>query len=263
MRTISRRITAPLLTLALASAAICAALPGITAAAEKAEHGEHPSFKHPYNLAPSAQLEYSVKTRQHGFTLSGVATVDWNAADGKYSIAMESHASLLGKVLENRSEGVVDDYGLAPLTFYEKRFRKDPTTTSFKRDGKTIVFTEGDDSYPIKGGEQDRTSAPWQLLAQARATPDKFKPGSEWSYFVAGRRDAEEWRFKVVGTETVHTGLGDVNAVHVVKAPPPDAQGQQVDLWLAPSLDWYPVKIRFNDADGDYFEQQLEKISKK
>jgi len=264
MTIISRRFAAPLLALALASAAVGAAWPALSAAAaEKSEHGEHPSFKHPYNLAPSAQLDYSVKTRQHGLSLGGEATVNWSAADGKYAIAMESRASLLGKVLENRSEGVVDDYGLAPVTFYEKRFRKDPTTTSFKRDSRTIVFTDGDDSYSIKGGEQDRTSAPWQLLAQARATPEKFKPGSEWSYFVAGRRDAEEWRFKVVGTETVHTGMGDVSAVHVVKAPPPDAQGQQVDLWLAPSLDWYPVKIRFNDADGDYFEQQLEKITKK
>ncbi|WP_295993114.1 DUF3108 domain-containing protein [Rugamonas sp.] len=235
----------------------------VVATSAGAADAEHPSVKHAYSLAPSAELDYSVKTRQHGLSLGGDAVVHWQAGDGKYAIAMESHASLLGKVLENRSEGLVDDYGLAPLTFYEKRFRKDPTTTSFKRDSKTIVFTDGDESYAIKGGEQDRTSAPWQLVAQARATPERFKPGSEWRYFVAGRRDAEAWSFKVVGTETVHTGMGEVSAVHVVKAPPPDAQGQQVDLWLAPSLDWYPVKIRFNDADGDFFEQQLEKITKK
>lgn len=253
MPLISLRRAVPLLALALASSTLTA----------RAADAEHPSVKHAYNLPPSAELDYSVKARQHGLTLGGDAVVQWRATEGKYSIAMESHASLFGKVLENRSEGQVDDYGLAPATFYEKRFRKDPTTTSFKRDSKTIVFTEGDDSYPIKGGEQDRTSAPWQLVAQARATPERFKPGSEWSYFVAGRRDAEAWSFKVIGTETVHTGMGEISAVHVVKAPPPDAQGQQVDLWLAPSLDWYPVKIRFNDADGDYFEQQLEKIAKK
>ena len=246
-----------------AAAMACALAPAGAATSAKAV--EHPSVKHAYSLPPSALLTYAIKTRQHGIPLSGEGTIAWNTADGKYTIAMESRASLLGKVLENRSEGVVDDYGLAPLTFYEKRFRKDPTTTTFNRDSKTIVFSEGDDSYPIKGGEQDRTSAPWQLIAIARAAPEKFKPGSQWSFFVAGRRDAEPWVFKVIGQETVHTGQGDVAAVHLVKAPPPDAQGQQVDLWLAPSLDWYPARIRFADADadGDFFEQELETVAKK
>jgi hypothetical protein len=208
-------------------------------------------------------LIYTIKARQHGLGISGDATVAWRAGDGKYAIATESKVSIFGKVVENRSEGALDDYGLAPATFYEKRIRKDPSTTTFRRDDKTITFTDGNESYPIKGGEQDRTSAPWQLLAQARATPDKFKPGSEWAYFVAGRRDAEPWTFKVAGTETITTGLGEVSAVHLVKAPPPDAQGQQVDLWLAPSLDWYPVRIRFNDSDGDFVDQTLAKINKK
>jgi hypothetical protein len=40
-------------------------------------------------------------------------------------------------------------------------------------------------------------------------------------------------------------------------------KGQQVDLWLAPSLDWYPVRVRFNDPDGDFVDQTLEKVVKK
>jgi hypothetical protein len=40
-------------------------------------------------------------------------------------------------------------------------------------------------------------------------------------------------------------------------------KGQQVDLWLAPSLDWYPVRVRFNDNDGDFVDQTLEKVVKK
>lgn len=250
------RLTSSLLAATLLSAA--ALVP-----AHAAPEGEHPSIKRAYNLPPSADLAYSIKARQHGISLTGEASVAWQAGDGKYRIATESKVSLLGKIVENRSEGAIDDYGLAPATFYEKRFRKDPTTTRFQRDSKTIAFSEGDDSYPIKGGEQDRSSAQWQLAAQARATPAQFKPGSEWKYFVAGRRDAEQWSFKVLEREKVRTGQGEVEAVHLVKAPPPDAQGQQVDLWLAPSLEWYPVRIRFNDADGDFVEQTLEKITRK
>jgi hypothetical protein len=219
--------------------------------------GEHPNVKRPYSLPPSADLSYTIKARQHGMALNGDAVFTWRAGDGKYSIASEAKVPLFGKIVENRSEGLVDDHGLAPLTFYEKRFRKDPTTTTFKRDSKSIVFSESDETYPLKGGEQDRTSAQWQLLAVARGAPEKFTAGSEWAFFVAGRV------FKVVNRETVHTGQGDVNAVHLVKAPPPDSQDQQVDIWLAPSLEWYPVQVRFADSNGDFVEQTLDKISKK
>jgi hypothetical protein len=243
------------------SAAVLLACASLAQAGETAV--EHPSVKRPASMPPSADLNYSIKARQHGLSINGTASVQWRAGDGKYSIATESRAAIFGKILEQRSEGVLDDFGLAPSTFYEKRFRKDPSTTTFGRDAKTISFSEGDASYPIKGGEQDRSSAQWQLAAQARAAPDKFKPGSEWQYFVAGRRDAEPWSFKVVKTEAVQIGGGEVQAVHLVKAPPADKEGQQVDLWLAPSLDWYPVRVRFNDADGDFVDQTLEKVVKK
>ena len=59
------------------------------------------------------------------------------------------------------------------------------------------------------------------------------------------------------------TGQGEVQAIHLIKTPPPNKKGQQVDLWLAPSLEWYPVKVTFADDDGDYVEQTLQRIIKK
>jgi hypothetical protein len=224
---------------------------------------EHPSVKRASSPPPSADLSYTIKARQHGLAINGTATVQWRAGDGKYSVVTESRAAIFGKILENRSEGAIDEFGLAPAAFTEKRFRKDPYTTTFERDARTITFSAGDASYPIKGGEQDRSSAQWQLAAQARATPAQFKPGSEWKYFVAGRRDAELWSFTVGKTEAVKIGGGEVQAVHLVKAPPAGKEGQQVDLWLAPSMDWYPVRVRFEDGDGDFVDQTLEKVVKK
>jgi hypothetical protein len=224
---------------------------------------EHPVVKRAFDLPPSADLTYSIKARQKGFALNGDALISWRANDSKYSLNADTRASMLGKILENRSEGAIDSYGIAPAQFYEKRFRKDPSTTTFNRDSKTISFTEGKLSYPLKGGEQDRSTAPWQLVAVARGAPDKFTAGSEWSFFVAGRRDAEPWTFKVVNREPVRTGLGEVEAVHLVKAPPPDSKDQQVDIWLAPAHEWYPVRLRFTDDDGEFVEQTLEKITKK
>jgi len=224
---------------------------------------ERTAAKYKFNLPPSADLNYAINARQGGLTINGEAVVQWNATREKYSIVAETRAMLVGKILDEKSEGSVDEYGLAPRQFTEKRFRKEPTTASFKRPGKTISFSSSDKTYPIKGGEQDRTSAIWQLIAVARGAPPKFKPGSTWTFFVAGQHDAEPWTFKVIKQEKIRSPQGEVSALHIVKMPPPDAKGQKVDIWLAPSLEWYPVKLRFTDADGEYIEQSLEKISKK
>lgn len=217
-----------------------------------------------FGLPPPADLKYVIKAEQKGLSLDGEATVTWRAADGKYTLTSESRASILGKILENRSEGTVDEHGLAPDKFTEKRFRKDPYTVTFDRAARAIRFTEGQLSYPIKGGEQDRASVSWQLASMARAMPGKFVPGSEWRIFVAGRRDAEAWRFKVAKTEKLRTPMGQLDAVHLVKAPSTGSKEQQIDIWLAPAHEWYPVKVRFSDKGGDdVVEQTIAKITKR
>jgi hypothetical protein len=235
---------------------LAAALGGAVAA-------EHVAIKRPVDLPPSADLSYSIKARQKGFSINGDAFISWRVAGGKYTLRADTRAVLFGSILENRSEGLIDSFGLAPTRFYEKRIRHEPWITTFDRAGKSISFTEGKLVYPIKGGEQDRSSVSWQLVAAARAAPEKFTPGSEWIFFVAGRRDAEPWTFRVVNKESIRTGLGPVEALHLVKLPPPDSQDQTLDIWLAPSLEWYPARLRFTDNDDEFVDQTLEKIVKK
>ena len=215
------------------------------------------------NLPPSADLHYRIKAKQSGLTIDGDGQVQWEAGDGKFSATSESRAGIFGKVLEAKSVGDLDQFGLAPTSFQDKRFRKPATTTTFDRQAKTISFSTAPVTYPIKGGEQDRNSVIWQLIAVARGAEAKFKPGSEWKFFVAGQRDAEPWSFKVGQTDKIRTALGELNAVHIVRAPPPDAKGQRLDIWLAPSLEWYPARLRFTDPDDEFVEQTLESITKK
>jgi len=227
-----------------------------------ADPEQHPVTKRKLSVPPSAELHYNIEAQQSGLQVTGEALVKWNNSGSKYSVTAETRAMLLGKILEASSEGNIDSYGLAPLRFVDKRFRKEPTTTSFNREQNTISFTQSDLSYPLLGGEQDRTSIIWQLIAVARGNTDKFNTNSEWLFFVAGPRDAEQWRFKVVGREKIKTALGEINAVHVLRAPPSNDQGQKLDIWLAPASEWYPVRLRFTDPNGDFIEQTLDKINK-
>jgi len=218
--------------------------------------------KYKMNFPPSADLRYTITAQQKGIPLEGEANVRWTASANNFSVSSETRASLFGKVLETKSEGAIDDHGLAPAVFTEKRLRRDATTTTFDRNAKTIRFSTSDATYPIKGGEQDRSSVLWQLIAAARATPAKFKAGSEWHFVVAGERDTDPWTFKVVKQEKIQTPNGALNAVHVLRSPS-SGGGQKLDIWLAPSMEWYPVKLRFSEQDADFIEQTLSKVDKK
>jgi hypothetical protein len=223
----------------------------------------HPAVKRPFDPAPSADLTYALKARFSGVALDGGGTVTWRAGDGKYRVGVEAHAMVFGKVQSSSSEGIIDSYGLAPLTASEKSFRKKPTSVIFNRSNNTLTFSASPTSYPLLGGEQDRVSILWQLVGNARASAKKFVPGSSWQYFVAGRTEGHPWNFKVGKTEKITTPMGKFDAVRVARLLAPGSREQQLDIWLAPSLEWYPVKLRFAEPDGEVIEQTLEKITRK
>lgn len=247
-----------LTTARFSGAALLALLLPLSSGAE-----EHQTEKYRVNVPPSAELNYAIKARQSGIALDGEARVVWQSSGGKFVTSTETRAMLLGKILDTKSEGSIDQYGLAPVSFTEKRFRKEATSANFHRERKTIDFSASPETYAIKGGEQDRNSAIWQLVSVARAAPEKFKVGSRWTFFVVGQRDAETWRFRVTKLEKISTPYGELNTVRVVKAPPPDQKGQQVELWLAPGLEWYPARIRYTEPDGDFIEQSLATVNRK
>ena len=91
----------------------------------------HSAIKRAFELPPSADLSYDLSARQRGFSLKGDALITWRAGGGKYSLKAESKVPVLGTITEDRSDGTVDAFGLAPREFWEKRLRKDPTTTTF------------------------------------------------------------------------------------------------------------------------------------
>ena len=220
------------------------------------------SAKRPFELPPSADLHYELQARQRGFSLKGEAIVTWRAGDGKYNIKAESKVPVLRTITADRSSGAIDAWGLAPAEFVEKRMRKDPTTATFDREAKSLSFSESKQVYPLKGGEQDRVSITWQLAAVARAAGDRFKAGSKWPFFVAGRRDAESWVFEVVRREKVRTGLGEVDAVLVSRQPVADKKDQSLEIWLAPQHEWYPVKLRYQEGEKEQIEQTLDTVTK-
>ena len=36
---------------------------------------------------------------------------------------------------------------------------------------------------------------------------------------------------------------------------------KSIDIWLAPQQDWYPVKLRETDKNGDYLDMSLSSLN--
>ena len=68
--------------------------------------------------------------------------------------------------------------------------------------------------------------------------------------------------FKVIKREKVQTGLGEVEAVLVARQPVADKKDQELEVWLAPQQEWYPVKLRYADGDKEQIEQTLKTVTK-
>lgn len=215
-----------------------------------------PAPSHAADPPPSVSLKYDVQGLRDGQKVYGSGKIVWRNEDGRYRI--EGSASVLFfTLLQFSSDGVLDDFGVSPALYTEKRFRKTATDTRFEHARNTITFSASDNRYPRPGNAQDRASIIWQLATIGRGNPAAFFTGADFTMFVAGVRDAEPWRIIVSGEDDVKASGDDVSAWHLVRMPQPGSYDQKIDIWLAPGQQWYPVKIRYTEDNGDYLEMSL------
>lgn len=207
---------------------------------------------------PSAELKYDVQALRDGKTVYGSGKISWKTTGDTYEIDGEA-GILFFSVLTFKSEGSLDEQGITPLRYSEKRFRKSETNTHFQREPKRISFSASTLQYPRNGGEQDRASIIWQLVALGRADPAQFGDGLD--IFVAGVRDGDTWHVQVLGQEQITVGGASLTAWHLLRTPRAGSFDTQVDIWLAPTRDWYPVKLRQTERNGDYLDMSMSSIT--
>lgn len=225
-------------------------------------HESPPPLFERVSFPPSAELSYDALATQGSRRLSGSGNILWQQNGPTYLIKGEASALLLN-LLSYQSSGQVGGTGLMPEQYQEKRLGKSATTTHFVRERKTISFSASTQLYEIRGGEQDRGSVIWQLAGLARGDPDKLAPGLGFEAVVAGSRAADRWNVIVIGKETITLGEGSVSSWHLSLAPAANNFDYQIDLWLSPDRDWYPVKINYSNRSGASLSLLLSRLSKK
>jgi hypothetical protein len=105
-------------------------------------------------------------------------------------------------------------------------------------------------------GTQDRLSVILQLAALMQARPSDFEVGSEVHMPVASSRAVEDWRWRVGELETLALPKGSVIARRLTR-PALNERDNTIELWMAPSLQHLPVRIRITQSNGDWLDQRL------
>lgn len=190
----------------------------------------------------------------------GSGTISWHTDGSKYTVDGD-FGVLFITALRFQSRGTIEDSGIAPELYSEKRFRKAETNTHFQRERNTISFSASTLTYPLSGGEQDRASIVWQLAGIGRGDSEKFVAGSSIDLFVAGTRNAETWQILIVGQEDITIDGISTRAWHVARAPQVGSYEQKLDIWLAPDQNWYPVRLRYTETNGDYLDMTLTSLN--
>lgn len=212
---------------------------------------------------PSAELRYDVFALRDEQKWYGSGLFRWETDGEGYRLTGEASVTILFKftILNFSSEGVINDFGVAPLLYTETPWRKAKLNTHFRHAEQQISFSASDARYPYHGGEQDRASIIWQLAGIGRGAPDRFYPGAEIDVMVAGTRDAASWRIQVAQQEEIETDIGKLQTWRLVRQPRPDSGDQRIDIWLAPDQEWYPVKVRYTYDNGDFLDLSVTDLS--
>jgi hypothetical protein len=205
-----------------------------------------------FRLPASVRLHYKVEAQSRHIPWQAEGELRWRQDGRSYQAELEVRAPFLPKRTQH-STGSITAQGLAPLRFSDKG--RNEEAAHFERDQGKVSFSNNRPDAALSAGGQDRLSVMLQLGAMIAAAPQKFPPSTGIAIQTASTRDAEAWLFTVEGTETLQLPGGTLQALKLTRNPRKEFD-QRVELWLAPSMDYVPVRLRLTQPNGDWVDQQ-------
>lgn len=207
-------------------------------------------------LPASAQVKYKMTGQSKGLTYHAGAELAWRTSGGNYDARMTVSAFLIGS-RSLASIGKVSADGLAPTRFADKS--RSEVAAHFEPDKGLIIFSANTPSVPWIRGAQDRVTVFLQLGGMLAGNPAAFPAGSSISLYTVGPRNADVWTFVVEAPETISLPAGDMAALKLTRKPRGEYD-QMLEIWLAPSLGYLPVRSKITQSNGDFVDQQMTEL---
>jgi hypothetical protein len=205
-----------------------------------------------FNIPPSVRLQYELTGKSRQRLWQGRGELSWRHDGASYQARLELSSPSLPARIQN-SMGSITTGGLAPLRFSDKA--RSEEATHFERDRGKVSFSSNRPDAPLLAGAQDRLSVLLQLGAMLAGEPARFTAGTTLAIQTAGTREAEPWLFTVEGDEALALPGGSVLALKLSRDPQRDFE-PKLELWLAPAMDYVPVRLRLTLPNGDWTDQQ-------
>lgn len=136
-------------------------------------------------------------------------------------------------------------------------------SSSFSRSSKVLVhnntmsinFNPSSKTISTKKDDEKRSFA-WradvldELNAELQIREDLKNSGLKTNYYIADSKEIEGRKFVKQGSETISTKYGSFNTIKVVMKH--SKPGRETIFWLAPKLDYLPVKVSHVDKKTSY-----------
>ena len=134
---------------------------------------------------------------------------------------------------------------------------------SFSRTSKILIhnntmsinFNPSSKTISTKKDHEKRSFA-WradvldELNAELQIREDLKNSGLKANYYIADAKEVEGRKFVKQGSETISTKYGSFNTIKVVMKH--SKPGRETIFWLAPKLDYLPVKVSHVDKKTSY-----------
>jgi hypothetical protein len=205
-----------------------------------------------FTVPGSVRLHYEVSAHSRNQLWQGAGELLWRHDGERYEAKLEVSAPLLPTRIQ-RSTGSITADGLAPLRFSDKA--RSEEAAHFLRDQGKVSFSSNRPDAPLSPGAQDRLSVLLQLGALIAGNPGRFGPEATIAIQTATTREAETWVFTVAQEEQLQLPGGSVATIKLTRNPRREFD-LKVELWLAPGMDYVPVRLRLTQPNGDWLDQQ-------
>lgn len=210
-------------------------------------------------IPPPRALRYTLAGNARGQPLAGEARLQWQHDGQRYEAWLVQDAATGRRLMH--STGTLQAEGLAPERFGDQqagdRSRRSEQAAHFERGpghAARIRFSGNAPDAALEAGTQDRLSL-WIQLAAAVAGRAPLKPGATLAFQVASTRELRPWVFRLEAEETLALPGRPLPTLRLRRRPDgPYDLGAEV--WLAPALDYLPVRLRLTQESGDWLEQQ-------
>ena len=209
-------------------------------------------------LPASAMLSSRMTGSARGLTYHASAELGWRNLGDHYDARMTVSALFLG-ARSMASVGQLGTGGLAPTRFSDKS--RSEVAAHFEPDKGLITFSANTPSAPWVQGAQDRVSVFFQISGLIAGNPASFPVGTTVVMYTAGPRSADTWAFTVAAEEVLTLPYGEIQTLRLTRKPQRE-HDQTVEIWLAPALNYLPVRNKITQSNGDFIDQQLSGLQR-